>query len=43
VNSIAAELGGNVLVERFRLIEPESWEGMSVSVHSPRTGSWRQT
>ncbi len=42
-NTITRELGGAVIVERFEPGPPEPWSGMSVSVHDPQTGSWRQT
>jgi len=42
-NTIARELGGAVVVERFEAGEPEPFSGMSVSVHDARTNSWRQT
>lgn len=42
-NTITRELNDAVVVERFEAGAPEPWSGMSVSVHDPRTGSWRQT
>jgi hypothetical protein len=42
-NTIARELGGSVVVERFEARDPDAFSGMSVSVHDPRTATWRQT
>jgi hypothetical protein len=42
-NTIARELGGAVVVERFEALEPERWSGMSLSVFDPASASWRQT
>jgi hypothetical protein len=41
-NSLTKEYGGKVIFERFTLLEPRRWAGMSVSVYSERDG-WRQT
>jgi hypothetical protein len=42
-NTVSRELGGAVIVERFESLEPERWQGLSVTVPDPRTGIWRQT
>ncbi|MEO8424542.1 MAG: hypothetical protein ABI595_11630 [Actinomycetota bacterium] len=42
-NTITRELGDAVVVERFEAGPPIPWSGMSVSVHEPLTGLWRQT
>lgn len=42
-NSIAREYGDNVIVERFRLLSPQVWTGMSVSVFTEYHQSWYQT
>ncbi len=42
-NTITRELRDAVIVERFEAGPPEPWSGMSVSVHDPATGRWRQT
>jgi hypothetical protein len=42
VNRVTRELGGNVIVERFELVEPRPWQGRSLSVYDPHAG-WRQT
>ncbi|MDH4116523.1 MAG: hypothetical protein OEW30_03895 [Acidimicrobiia bacterium] len=42
INSITQEYSGRVLVERFTVLGPPSWSGMSTSVYSPHDG-WRQT
>ncbi|MGZ4132311.1 MAG: GNAT family N-acetyltransferase [Actinomycetota bacterium] len=42
-NTVARELGGAVVVERFEAFGPEPFTGMSVSVPDPLSGAWRQT
>jgi hypothetical protein len=41
-NDVTRELAGKVIVERFRALAPDPFEGMSVSVFDPSAG-WRQT
>jgi hypothetical protein len=41
-NVVTREFDGRVVVERFRAHEPETFDGMSVSVFDDATG-WRQT
>ena len=41
-NSIARELGGAVVVERFEARAPQPFTGLSLSVHDATVG-WRQT
>ena len=42
-NTVARELDGAVVVERFEAAPPEPWSGMSVSAYDPTTDRWRQT
>ena len=42
-NSVTREYGGKVIVERFTILSPRRWSGMSVSVFSEHDGSWHQT
>lgn len=42
-NTVARDLGGAVVLERFEALEPDRWSGMSVSVFDPAGGGWRQT
>jgi ribosomal-protein-alanine N-acetyltransferase len=42
-NTVARELGGSVVVERFEAFGPEPLTGMSVSAPDPVAGGWRQT
>ena len=41
-NTVTREYEGKVLVERFSILPPQAWTGMSVSVYSELEG-WRQT
>lgn len=43
VNRLTREHEGNVIVERFTLIEPREWHGTSVSVYDATGERWRQT
>ena len=42
MNAVTRELGGRVVIERFRAYDPDPFDGMSVSVFDEREG-WRQT
>lgn len=42
VNSVSREYNGRVITERFTVLPPTDWSGMSVSVYSEHSG-WRQT
>lgn len=42
-NSIKREYQGNVIIERFEILSPKTWKGMSVSVYSDHDASWNQT
>ncbi len=42
-NVVTREFGGNVVVERFEADGPQPFSGLSVSVHDPAAGQWRQT
>jgi len=42
-NGVTKELGGRVLVERFAVVAPEPFSGMSLTVFDPRTQRWRQS
>lgn len=41
-NRITREYEGRVIVEKFSVLSPKSWSGMSVSTYSEHSG-WRQT
>jgi hypothetical protein len=43
VNTITKEYGGNVVVERFVAHEPETLNGLSVSVFDAKDACWKQT
>ena len=43
INTITRELDGKVIQERFVADQPQSYEGLSVSVHDGHSGAWRQT
>ena len=42
-NTITREFAGHVVVERFRMVDGEPFEGLSVSVFTPTDQQWRQT
>ena len=42
-NSITRDFAGHVVTEQFRIVTPEPWTGMSVSVYNPDQDLWRQT
>lgn len=41
-NTVTRDYGGAVITERFSILPPSPWSGMSVSVYSDEAG-WRQT
>jgi hypothetical protein len=42
-NDVTLELDGHVIVERFRAVAPDPFDGMSVSVPDRDGTGWRQT
>lgn len=42
-NTITRDFAGRVVTERFQILTPQPWNGMSVSVYSEPLRLWRQT
>ncbi|MDH5423094.1 MAG: hypothetical protein OEY55_14945 [Acidimicrobiia bacterium] len=42
-NSITRDFAGHVITEKFQILTPQPWTGMSVSVYNPGLDLWRQT